>query len=99
MSLSLEKEIVARISAENKVQGLEEQITINEQIFQDIIAIRQSPTTDTNTPNAAIKLTSITDEYAALYEDQLSVFETESTQIKDRSNIIIAFTRRQLLGK
>jgi len=80
----MEAEIISRIDTENKVQGLQEQVRMNEEVFERIISVRRSKAETQKESESAVKLSSISDEYAALYEDQLSIFETESTKIKNR---------------
>merc|ERR1712130_260871 len=98
LSLVLEKEIIARIAAENKVQGLEEQITINEQLCQDILATRTVRSSKEKSGETSNKLISISEEYASLYEDQIKVFEEESVKIEQRFEAKIYKLKRDLSG-
>ena len=45
MKTSYEAEIIKRVDAENKVQGLEETITLNNRMFKEIAETRQATTT------------------------------------------------------
>ena len=44
MKTSYEAEIIKRVDAENKVQGLEETITLNNRMFKEIAETRQAST-------------------------------------------------------
>ena len=46
MKTKYEAEIVDRVAAENKVQGLEEQIALNNRMFEEIASSRVVPTTN-----------------------------------------------------
>ena len=46
MKTKYEAEIVDRVAAENKVQGLEEQVALNNRMFEEIAASRVVPTSN-----------------------------------------------------
>jgi len=76
-----EAEIIDRVAAENKVQGLEEQIALNNRMFEEIASSRV--VTTTNDAEARTRpLTDLADEYSTLFEEQLAAFEKERAKMK-----------------
>ena len=57
MKTKYEAEIIERVTAENKVQGLEETISLNNRMFEEIAEVRseQVPKTDDRVSNELLK--------------------------------------------
>jgi hypothetical protein len=82
--MSLDEQILKRVNAENQMQGLIEKNVMNEQLFQNLVSIREE--TKSKEVKAEVQenqLSLIAEEYAALYEHQVSVFEAEAKKIKE----------------
>ena len=68
MKTKYEAEIVDRVAAENKVQGLEEQIALNNRMFEEIASSRVVPT-----PNDAEAVSKICFEFGDLFHKKALV--------------------------
>jgi len=83
MKTAYEAEILSRVDAENKVQGLEETISLNNRMFTEIAAQRVA----TQPVVAEVQQTQVAEmaeEYAAIFDEQLKAFDKERSKTNEK---------------